>query len=95
MSPRPVVARTVQGFCEAYGLAKTKAYALIKSGTIETRKMGRRRFVIEESAQRWFHSLPMFPPMAKCEDQRTSANVSEKRRYQRSSKYREKQRFAG
>ena len=84
----PVVARTVKEFCKAYSVGHTMAYEEIGSGRLEALKSGRRTLITEEAAQRWLRSLPMFLPAGKT---RIGANKGEqrrKRRYQRSSKYR-------
>jgi hypothetical protein len=81
-----VVARTVKGFCEAYGVGKTTAYELIAGGELEIRKAGSRTLVIEESAQRWFAKLPYLRPCPQVE-MRASANAGEqgrKRQYHKS-----------
>jgi hypothetical protein len=84
-----VVARTMKGFCEAYGVGITKAYELIADGTLEARKMGRRVFIIEKSAQRWIaglpaHSLSHTSGAAAGESQRKSAKERGKRQYHKS-----------
>ena len=53
-----IVARTIAGFSEAYGPGRSKTYELIKEGKLETRKHGGRVLITEESARRWFASLP-------------------------------------
>ena len=92
----PVVARTVKGFCEAYGVGKTTCYKLIAEGKIEARKPSPKKLLItEESARAWVASLPVCTHVsgtAECESLRTNAK---RRRYQRSSKYRKKRLFAG
>jgi hypothetical protein len=88
-----IVARTVQGFCQAYGVSRSKAFELLAQGKLERRKVGARTLIPEDSARKWFDST--FLPMSKA---RTSMDVGgppRTRRYQRSSKYREKQRFPG
>ena len=52
-----VVARTIKGFCAAYGVGRTKAYELIAKGKLEVRKVGTRTLITEDSAQRWFSAL--------------------------------------
>ena len=50
------VARTVRGFCEAYGVGKSKVYELIAQGKLDVRKVGRRTLIVEESAKAWFNA---------------------------------------
>ena len=51
------VARTIKGFCAAYGVGQTTTYDLIKRGILETRKVGLRTLITEASARAWFESL--------------------------------------
>jgi excisionase family DNA binding protein len=53
-----IVARTVKGFCEAYGVGRSRAYELINEGKLTTVKAGTRTLITEESAQDWFNRLP-------------------------------------
>jgi hydrogenase maturation factor len=53
-----VVARTIKGFCEAYGVGRSRAYELINEGKLVTVKAGTRTLITEESAQDWFNRLP-------------------------------------
>lgn len=78
------VARTVQGFCAAYGVGKTRAYELIAAGKIEVRKCGTRTLIDEESARQWYSTLSRPLPMS---ETRKSAEASEpvrKRTYHKS-----------
>jgi hypothetical protein len=51
------IARTIKGFCAAYGVGQTTTYGLIKRGILETRKAGLRTLITEASARAWFESL--------------------------------------
>jgi hypothetical protein len=62
-----IVARTVKGFCQAYGVGVTTCYKLIEEGEIEARKAGpRKTLIIEASAKAWAASqeLKKIPPGA-------------------------------
>ncbi len=52
------IARTVKGFCQAYGVKSTKAYELLNQGELTAVKAGKRTLILEETAQKWFQSLP-------------------------------------
>jgi hypothetical protein len=56
-----IMARTVKGFCEAYGVGRTMAYALMRDGTIAFRQVGDRRLIVEASARAWFEAQPSEP----------------------------------
>ncbi len=91
----PVVARTVKGFCEAYGVGVTTCYKLIAEGKLETRKVSPKKVLIIEASARAWLGLPMFPSVSGTRDNAKDGEGMRKRRYQRSSKYREKGPFAG
>lgn len=58
-APSPdTIARTVAGFCAAYGVGKTMAYELIERGVLQTKKAGKRTLILEDSAIEWLNSLP-------------------------------------
>lgn len=48
------LALTVNDFCEAFGLKRTKTYELIAQGRLETLKVGRRRLITYRSAEALF-----------------------------------------
>jgi hypothetical protein len=52
-----VVARTIKGFCEAYGVGRNMAYELINDGKLKAVKAGARTLIIEESARDWIGGL--------------------------------------
>lgn len=56
------IARTIKGFCAAYGVGQTTTYDLIKRGILETRKAGARTLITEASARAWFESLDTYSP---------------------------------
>jgi excisionase family DNA binding protein len=53
-----VQARTVQGFCAAYGVSKSTVYELLGREILTAVKYGKRTLILEDSAQEWFKSLP-------------------------------------
>lgn len=56
----PVVARTVEEFCQAYGATRSLAYKLLKDGLIVGRKVGKRTLIDEKSAIAWYRALPCY-----------------------------------
>lgn len=59
MTERTAVrARTVRGFCEAYGVGRSTAYELISEGRLVAVKAGNRTLIVEDSARAWFGGLP-------------------------------------
>ena len=56
------IARTIKGFCAAYGVGQTTTYDLIKRGILETRKAGMRTLITEASARAWFEGLSAYSP---------------------------------
>ena len=60
--PLDVRARTIEGFCKAYGQNRTGTYALIAAGKLNTVKAGRRTLILEYSAEAWLRSLPTNQP---------------------------------
>ncbi len=78
-----IVARTVQGFCDAYGVSVTTCYKLISEGKIEARKMGTRKTLITEaSAWNWYQGLGLPGPISVPQTQ-VRANDGEEPRKQR------------
>ena len=64
-SRRPeTIARTIKGFCQAYGVGKTTAYELIGAGQLRAVKAGKRTLIDEESARVWYASLATEKPSA-------------------------------
>jgi excisionase family DNA binding protein len=45
-------ARRVNDFCSAYGISRSTLYVLMKSGSIRTIKVGRRRLIPEDEGER-------------------------------------------
>ena len=84
-----VQARTVAGFCKAYGIGKTAVYELLATGKLRAVKAGTRTLILETSAKDWLSSLPV-PVSDPVRQKRLGANRGEqpqRRRYQRSSKF--------
>ena len=55
----PVIrkAYSIVGFCDAYGLGKTKVYEEIKAGRLKSAKAGKRRMISVDAGDEWFASL--------------------------------------
>jgi excisionase family DNA binding protein len=53
-----IQARTVKGFCQAYGVSRSTVYELIKAGKLIAVKANNRTLITEESAKAWFRNLP-------------------------------------
>ncbi|MBL8549050.1 MAG: helix-turn-helix domain-containing protein [Hyphomonadaceae bacterium] len=53
---------SIAEFCAAYGVGRTRAYALVDSGQIKAVKIGRSTRITVESAETWRKSLPSKPP---------------------------------
>ena len=51
-------AYSIEGFCEAYGVGRTKAYEEIATGRLKARKAGRRTIIPAAEAERWLGALP-------------------------------------
>jgi hypothetical protein len=90
-----IIARTVQDFCAAYGIGETMCRRLIAEGKLEARKVSSRRILILETSARAWLGLPMFQPASAMRNHAIDGDIPRKRRYQRSSKYREKPHTAG
>lgn len=52
---------TVNAFCRAFGIGRTKAYEEMKAGRLKARKVGSRTIIAEVDAQAWLASLPALP----------------------------------
>ena len=55
----PINAYTIKGFCRAFGIGRSLAYAEITAGRLRIRKAGRRTLVLKVDADAWANSLPM------------------------------------
>ena len=53
------VARTVKGFCQAYGISRASFYRLVDDGKLTVVKSGSRTLVRESDAQAWMDRLPV------------------------------------
>ena len=49
---------TLREFCDLYGVGRTRAYELIKSGAITAVKLGRSTRITFDSAEAWAAGLP-------------------------------------
>lgn len=54
-------AASIRRICEMYGLGRTKVYALLASGEIWGRKVGRRTLVDTETVEAWISRQPVYP----------------------------------
>lgn len=61
-SSRPLPSRliSVQQFCDAYSLGKTRAYELLNAGEIEAIKSGHRTLILIDSVEAWVQRLQPF-----------------------------------
>ena len=51
---------SIKGFCDAYGVGRTRTYDLLAAGKLKAVKNGQRTMIDIESAERWAASLPRF-----------------------------------
>ena len=51
-------AYSVREFCLAYGIGKTKVYALFASGDLKPVRLGRKNLIRDKEAESWFDRLP-------------------------------------
>jgi excisionase family DNA binding protein len=51
-------AMTIDQFCRAYSVGKTKAYSEIRAGKLKIRKLGSKTLVARADADAWLNSLP-------------------------------------
>ena len=82
-----IVARTVKGFCHAYGPSRSGTYKLIAAGKLETRKIGTRTYILEESALRLF-AVPTTLPTSEVKTSVDAGRHAGKRPYHKSRKTR-------
>lgn len=55
---------SIRGFCDAYGVGRTRTYDLIAAGKLYAVKNGPRTMIEVESAEQWAASLPRFKSTA-------------------------------
>lgn len=55
---------SIKGFCETYGVGRTRTYDLLSAGELVAVKNGPRTLIDVESAERWAASLPRFQSVA-------------------------------
>ncbi len=53
---------TVKEFCKSYAIGRTTAYEEIKSGRLQSRKVGRRTLILRIDADNWLADLPAGGP---------------------------------
>jgi hypothetical protein len=51
----------IGGFCQRYGVGRTRAYEEIKLGRLRVRKCGRKTLIAEDDAEQWLANLPSLP----------------------------------
>jgi hypothetical protein len=51
-------AMSIDGFCNSYGIGRTKAYEEINAGRLRARKAGRRTIITADDAEDWLNRLP-------------------------------------
>ncbi len=56
--PAASSALTVNAFCAAYGIGRTRTYEEIASGRLRARKVGNRTLILRSDAQAWASALP-------------------------------------
>lgn len=49
-------------FCRRYAVGRTKAFVLIKDGSLPFRKIGRKLVILENDAEAWAAKLPSARP---------------------------------
>ena len=50
-------AYSIDGFCDAHSLGKTKVYEEIKAGRLKSAKVGKRRIIPVDAGDEWLASL--------------------------------------
>lgn len=53
-----VRAYTIAGFCEAFGVGRSKTYLELKAGRLRAKKLGKKTLITEQEARRWLMALP-------------------------------------
>lgn len=61
MTAPDTIARTVAGFCAAYGVSRSRAYLLLANGDLRAVKDGKRTLILEDSARAWLDRLTHKP----------------------------------
>jgi excisionase family DNA binding protein len=51
----------IAGFCQRYGVGKSKTYEEIRLGRLRVRKCGRKTLITEDDAEYWLENLPTAP----------------------------------
>jgi hypothetical protein len=51
----------IAGFCQRYGVGRTRAYEEIRLGRLRVRKCGKRTIITADDAELWLGSLPSVP----------------------------------
>lgn len=59
LSENTPAAISIDDFCRAYGIGRTKVYEEIGAGRLAARKVGSRTIILREDARAWLDSLPV------------------------------------
>ena len=51
-------ARSIDQFCQCFGVGRTTAYEQIKLGRLRARKVGKRTIITDDDAEEWLRNLP-------------------------------------
>ncbi|MBR1233668.1 helix-turn-helix domain-containing protein [Bradyrhizobium sp. AUGA SZCCT0182] len=51
-------ARSIDQFCQCFGIGRTTAYEQIKLGRLRARKVGKRTIIADDDAEEWLRNLP-------------------------------------
>jgi len=51
-------AHSIDAFCKAWGIGRTRVYELINSGELRAVKCGTRTLILRHDAETWARSLP-------------------------------------
>jgi hypothetical protein len=51
-------ARSIDQFCQCFGVGRTKAYEQIGLGRLRARKLGKRTIITDDDAEEWLRNLP-------------------------------------
>lgn len=58
------LAYTVNQACDLTGIGRTKLYEAISSGSLRTKKLGKKRIILSADLHDWLEDLPSSQPRA-------------------------------
>jgi hypothetical protein len=58
MNSEQVKAYSIDSFCKAYSIGRTKVYEEIKQGRLIVTKAGKKSLISAPAAEQWLNSLP-------------------------------------